>query len=162
MSPKEIGQHELHRCPSWCVEDCGPDRDDAHRCAPVRLGVPGEQGGRASPSILTAYIAWLHEDEDGADGRRPEVWVLSDAGSAELSLEQFDDHIRDVESHALRLRALRTRYAAVLMGAEAETGKPGVADARAVRMPSRSLARHGSASVRPGCACAEGGSGQAG
>ncbi|WP_373300977.1 DUF6907 domain-containing protein [Streptomyces violascens] len=118
MSRKETGLHGSRRCPPWCVEDCGPVRSGAHSGAPVGLEVPGEQDGRSSPPMLTAHIAWLHEDEDGAEGRKPEVWVFSDSGSAELSLEQFDDHIRDVESHALRLRALRTRYATALAGVE--------------------------------------------
>ncbi|MFF3375415.1 DUF6907 domain-containing protein [Streptomyces sp. NPDC002680] len=108
---------DLSRCPDWCVEDCGDDRRGAHLGAAVELRTPGGPDGRPPQTMLTAHVAWLHEDQEEPGGPRPEVWVYCEGGSAELDLNTFDAHIGDMESHVLRLRALRIRYAAMLQGA---------------------------------------------
>jgi hypothetical protein len=83
--------------------------------------------------MLTAHLAWLHEHEEEPQGPRPEIWVYCEGGSAELDADGLDAHIRDVERHALRLRALRIQYAGMLQGAELV--EEGVGDA--VAHPAR-------------------------
>jgi hypothetical protein len=104
--------------------------------------------------MLTAHFAWLHEHEDEPHGPKPEIWVYCEGGSAELGLDELDAHIRDVESHALRLRALRFRYTAMLQGAElveqsadphparTGTGCPLWCDARADSLAARHVTGH--------------------
>lgn len=101
--------------------------------APVELRTPAGPGGRPPRTMLTAHLAWLHEHEEEPQGPRPEIWVYCEGGSAELDPDGLDAHIRDVERHALRLRALRIRYAGMLQGAELV--EEGVGDA--VAHPAR-------------------------
>lgn len=110
------------RCPDWCVENCGDDRRGAHLGAPVELRTPAGPDGCAPQTMLTAHLAWLHEHEAESHGPGPEVWVYCEGGSAELDLDGFDAHIRDVERHVLRLHTLRIQHAAVLQDDEPAEG----------------------------------------
>ncbi|WP_371528681.1 hypothetical protein OG302_24150 [Streptomyces sp. NBC_01283] len=105
-------------CPAWCARDAHAEAVGSHVSIPVRLTAPAEMSPSLEPPLLSVQIGLGHDEE--ARGEQPRLWLSAVDGTAELDSAALGELIAGVEKFALRLRGLRHRFEAVILGGAAE------------------------------------------
>ncbi|WP_409236640.1 DUF6907 domain-containing protein [Streptomyces sp. PA5.6] len=113
----------LHRpeqeCPAWCARDAHAEAVGSHVSTPVRLAAPAGMSPSLEGPLLTVQIGLGHDEE--ARGEQPRLWLSAVDGTAGLdSPAALGELITGLENFALRLRGLRHRFEAVILGGSAE------------------------------------------
>lgn len=105
-------------CPAWCARDAYAEAVGSHVSNPVRLPAPAEMSPSLEVPLLSVQIGLGHDEE--ARGEQPRLWLSAVDGTAELDSAALGELITGLENFALRLRGLRHRFEAVILGGAAE------------------------------------------
>ncbi|MEV0113285.1 hypothetical protein AB0H77_08550 [Streptomyces sp. NPDC050844] len=107
-----------HECPAWCAREAHAEAVGSHVSTPVRLTAPEEMSPSLEVPLLSVQIGLGHDEQ--ARGEQPRLWLSAVDGTAELDSAALGVFITNLENFALRLRGLRHRFEAVVLGGAAE------------------------------------------